>query len=364
VCLCAAPGQVFFKDGFVYSVYYLSLLHLDPIFLREASSNMATINVVALVGRAACALKILGAIVSSVEMGNGICIMHGRGGWSRGRVGSAWPAAHEGDFFGCFGGCGGVADDEDARALIPSVNGEYGAATEWGGARCPDFVRGGSAVPGHFFCSSCILSSGSPTMWYLSQLMGGHRTTFCGCGMGGNLGALDSASMRAESLRASGPGAASPRPDSVGVSMSWYEDDCWARCSWSDRAKAWGSATAAALSSSSALRSRLLFSRCSCRSDMAERRAMASGLSVSDMATEGGWGLKVAVGGGAGRGRGSVRSTGASWAAEAVGVRGDTGGRSGVGDLERLPECSEAVEASLDETGRVVVSTRSAGMAA
>jgi hypothetical protein len=32
--------------------------------------------------------------------------------------------------------------------------------------------------------------------------------------------------------------------------------------------------------------------------------------------------------------------------------------------LERLPECSEAVEASLDETGRVVVSTRSAGMAA
>lgn len=32
---------------------------------------------------------------------------------------------HEGDFFGCFGGCGGVADDdEDARALIPSVKGE------------------------------------------------------------------------------------------------------------------------------------------------------------------------------------------------------------------------------------------------
>jgi hypothetical protein len=96
---------------------------------------------------------------------------------------------------------------------------------------------------------------------------------------------------------------------------------------------------------------------------MADRSAMASGFSLSDIATEGGCGLKVAAGGGAGRGRGSVRSTGASWAAEAVGVRGDTGGRSGVGDLERLPERSEAVEASLEETGRVVVSTRSAGMA-
>ena len=59
-----------------------------------------------------------------------------------------------------------------------------------------------------------------------------------------------------------------------------------------------------------------------------------------------------------------MRSTGASWAAEAVGVRGDTGGRSGVGDLERLREWWERVEASLDEAGRVLVSTRSAGMAA
>lgn len=91
---------------------------------------------------------------------------------------------------------------------------------------------------------------------------------------------------------------------------------------------------------------------------------MASGLSDSDMATEGGCGLNVAVGGGAGRGRASVRSTGASWAAEAVGVRGDTGGRSGVGDFERLPEWCEPVEASLDEGGRALVSTRSAGMAA
>ena len=140
-----------------------------------------------------------------------------------GTAGSAVAASYEGDFFGCFGGCGGVADDdEDARALIPSVNGEYGAATEWGGARCPAFVRGGSAEPGHLFCSWCILSSGSPTMWYLSQLMGGHRTTFCGCGMGGNLWALDSVSLRVESLRASGSLASWswPRPDRVGVSMS------------------------------------------------------------------------------------------------------------------------------------------------
>lgn len=91
---------------------------------------------------------------------------------------------------------------------------------------------------------------------------------------------------------------------------------------------------------------------------------MASGLSVSEMATEGGCGVKVAVGGGAGRGRGSLRSTGASWATVAVGVRGDTGGRSGVGDFERLAEWWERVEASLDEAGRVLVSTRSAGMAA
>lgn len=97
---------------------------------------------------------------------------------------------------------------------------------------------------------------------------------------------------------------------------------------------------------------------------MAERRAMASGLSDSEMATEGGCGVKVAVGGGAGRGRASLRSTGASWAAVAVGVRGDTGGRSGVGDLERWAEWWERVEASLDEAGRVLVSTRSAGMAA
>ena len=97
---------------------------------------------------------------------------------------------------------------------------------------------------------------------------------------------------------------------------------------------------------------------------MAERSAMASGFSLSEMATDGGCGLKVAVGGGAGRGRGSVRSTGASWATDAVGVRGDTGGRSGVGDLERVPECAEATEASLDEAGRAFVSTRSAGMAA
>jgi hypothetical protein len=193
---------------------------------------------------------------------------------------------------------------------------------------------------------------------------------FCGCGIAGNLGGSGFASICVESLRVSALFASrslladeSARPDSVGVRMSWYDWEACALCSCSDLTKACGSDTAAALSSSRALRSRLLFSRCSCRSEMADRSAIASGFSLSDMATEGGCGLKVAVGGGAGRGRASVRSTGANWAAEAVGVRGDTGGRSGVGDLERLPECSEAVEASLEETGRGVVSTRSAGMA-
>jgi hypothetical protein len=275
------------------------------------------------------------------------------------RPGPVLPGLHDGDdLLKFFGACG---VDEDLLLLIPSVNGEYGAATKCGGALCPDLVRGGSAAPGHFFCSSCILSSGAPTMWYLSQLIGGHRTMFCGCGIEGNWGGPPFASGFGESLRASGPFAcssslrpASVSPASVGVRMSWYDCDACARCSWSDRTNACGSETAAALSSSSAFRSRLLFSRCICRSDIADRSAIASGLSLSDIATGGGCCLNLAVGGGAARGR-SVRSTGASWAAEVVGVSGDTGG--GVGDFER----SEVVEASLDETGRV--STRSAGMA-
>jgi len=96
---------------------------------------------------------------------------------------------------------------------------------------------------------------------------------------------------------------------------------------------------------------------------MADRSAMASGFSLSDMATEGGCCLKVATGGGAGRG-GAVRSTGASWAMEALGVMGDTGGRFGEADSDRLRDRSEVEEASLDEAGRAPVSTRSAGMTA
>jgi hypothetical protein len=97
---------------------------------------------------------------------------------------------------------------------------------------------------------------------------------------------------------------------------------------------------------------------------MAERRAIASGFSLSEMATEGGCWMKVATGGGAGRGRASVRATGASWAADAVGVMGDTGGRFGDADSERFRERPEVDEASLDEAGRGFVSTRSAGMTA
>lgn len=162
----------------------------------------------------------------------------------------------------------------------------------------------------------------------------------------------------AESLRAFAPGPVSSwsstlgtesvRPESVGVSTSWYDRAACACCSWIDCAKACGSATATALSSWSALKSRLLFSRCSCSSEMAERRAIASGFSLSDIATAGGWGMNVALGGGGGcvgcggsRGGGgggtmracpSVQSTGASWAAVTVGVMGDTGGRFGEAD--------------------------------
>ena len=78
-------------------------------------------------------------------------------------VAAGWHGAirpHDGVFLEFLVGWG--VDDEPA--LTPSVKGEYGAVTECGGARWPDFVRGGSAEPGHFFCSSCILSSGSPTM--------------------------------------------------------------------------------------------------------------------------------------------------------------------------------------------------------
>lgn len=93
---------------------------------------------------------------------------------------------------------------------------------------------------------------------------------------------------------------------------------------------------------------------------------MTSGFSLSDMATEGGCWVKVATGGGAGRGSASVRSMGASCATEALGVMGDTGGRLGDADSERLRERAETDddEASLDEAGRGFVSTRSAGMAA
>jgi hypothetical protein len=90
---------------------------------------------------------------------------------------------------------------------------------------------------------------------------------------------------------------------------------------------------------------------------------MTSGFSLSDIATGAGCCLNVAAGGGAGRGA-SVRSTGASWATDALGVMGDTGGRFGDADSDRLRERSEVDEASLEEAGRGFVSTRSAGMTA
>lgn len=192
--------------------------------------------------------------------------------------------------------------------------------------------------------------------------------------MAGNFGALD-APTSAESLRESaltGPsfdstrasGATFARPSRVGVRTSLYDCAACARFSCMECTKPVGSATATDLSSARAFKSRLLFSRCSCRSDMAERSAMTSGFSLSDMATDCGCWRKVATGGGAGRGCASVRSIGASWATEALGVMGDTGGRFGDADSERLRERSEVDEASLDEAGRGFVSTRSAGMTA
>lgn len=107
----------------------------------------------------------------------------------------------------CASYCGGVflvllvgPVEGDFDLPTASLKGEYGAVTECGGARCPFASFGGSVEPGHFFCSSCILLSGSPTMWYFAHSMGGQRTTFWGCGMGGNLGA-GRGSTFAESLR-------------------------------------------------------------------------------------------------------------------------------------------------------------------
>lgn len=99
---------------------------------------------------------------------------------------------------------------------------------------------------------------------------------------------------------------------------------------------------------------------------MAERRAIASGFSLSDMGTEGGCCMKVADGGGCGgatRGRASWGSGRASCAAATVGVIGDTGGRLGERDCDRLWVRWSGVEELLGEVDGVLVSTRSAGMA-
>lgn len=97
---------------------------------------------------------------------------------------------------------------------------------------------------------------------------------------------------------------------------------------------------------------------------MAERSAIASGFSLSDIGTDSGCCLKVATGGGTTRGRGSEGSRVANCATAAVGVMGDTGGRSGERDSERLlSRWCEGEGELLGEVDRVLVSTRSAGMA-
>jgi hypothetical protein len=90
---------------------------------------------------------------------------------------------------------------------------------------------------------------------------------------------------------------------------------------------------------------------------MADRSAIASGFSLSDIGTDGGCWRKAATGGGRtwfaapeGSGRG------ASFAGAVVGVRGDTGGRPGERELSRsVSRSSEGAEVSVGEVERVLV---------
>lgn len=89
---------------------------------------------------------------------------------------------------------------------------------------------------------------------------------------------------------------------------------------------------------------------------MAERSAIASGFSLSDIGTEGGCWRKVVAGGGRTCFCDSEGSSGARRAAAVVGVRGDTGGLSGDCDLERSPlRSSDCAAVSMGEAERVFV---------
>jgi hypothetical protein len=82
---------------------------------------------------------------------------------------------------------------------------------------------------------------------------------------------------------------------------------------------------------------------------------MASGLSLSEMGSEGGCWRKVVAAGGGGATLGPASGgRGASWATVAVGVMGETGGRSEVGEPGRVAEAASPT----------AVSTSSAGMSA
>ena len=59
-----------------------------------------------------------------------------------------------------------------------SAHGRYGAATTCSAALAGCSSRCGSPGAGRARCSSCNLLRASPMMWYLAQLIGGHRTTF------------------------------------------------------------------------------------------------------------------------------------------------------------------------------------------
>lgn len=139
--------------------------------------------------------------------------------------------------------------------------------------------------------------------------------------------------------------------------MSASADRGCERWAWRDCANAWGSDMAAVFRSCRALRSRLLFSRCSWSSDMAERSAIASGFSLSDMGSDGGCWRNAATGGGRtcfSDAEGSGR--GASFAGAVVGVRGDTGGRPGEREWERsVSRSSEGASVSVGEAERVLV---------
>jgi len=162
--------------------------------------------------------------------------------------------------------CGGVVD-----AFSLSTKGRYGAAITCSCCWSPSPDKKSPEL-GRLRCCSCNLSSDSPTTWYLSQLIGGHRTTFCAFGNFPNL--LVSEARWSFSI---GPSVISSSESSRLVMPDGGDLDNLPALRFS--AKLSGSLNAAAFMVSSARMSRKLCSRWSCKIEMAARKAIASELS-------------------------------------------------------------------------------------